>query len=152
MKNRFKNITSVHLYVKWNGTLLLGRRCNTGYEDGKYSLPSGHLEDNESILDCAIREAKEELNIKIHKGDCSILHVMHRKAEDIRVDFFIRTRCWIGDIVNNEPDKCDDLDFFIIKNYTLPQVIPKLPVNIIPYIKTAIDNIENNVLYSEFGW
>lgn len=145
MDKGFKSVTGVHLYLKWNCEILLGKRCNTGYEDGKYTLPSGHLEEGESVIDCLIREAKEELGIKLNKKDCFLLHVMHRKSDDdMRVDLFFGTRCWIGDIVNKEPYKCSDLRFFIIKD--------KLPGNIVPYIKSAITHIENENIYSEFGW
>jgi hypothetical protein len=42
-----------------------------------------------------------------------------------------------------EPHKCDDLRWFELN---------KLPENIIPYVKQAIDNIRNKKFYSEYGW
>ncbi len=34
---------------------------------------------------------------------------MHRIDGDERVDFFAQVHKWSGEIVNAEPDKCDDL-------------------------------------------
>ena len=50
---------------------------------------------------------------------------------------------WSGEILNTEPDKCDDLRWFPLDN---------LPVNTIPYIKQAIECYRKGILYSEFGW
>ena len=42
IKNRFKLIPSVHLFLVQGQNILLLRRFNTGYEDGKYSVIAGH--------------------------------------------------------------------------------------------------------------
>jgi len=59
------------------------------------------------------------------------------------IDAFIICKKWQGNIENKEPNKCDDLKWFDVSN---------LPENIILYIKTALENIKNNIIYSEFGW
>ncbi len=119
------------------------RRLNTGYQDGQYGLPSGHLEDNESISHGLCREVKEEIGVFIKPSDLSLVHVMHRKETDIRVDlFFVATKIK-GTPVNAEPDKCDDLQWFRLD---------KLPKNTIGYVKQAINNYLKGKIYSEIGW
>lgn len=143
MTDRFKLIASVYLlFIKDNQILLL-RRKNTGYEDGNYGLVSGHLEENESLTHGAVREAKEESGVDINPKDLEVRTVMHRKQNDERVDFFFEVKKWSGEIINTEPDKCDDLRWFQLDN---------LPSNIIPYIKQAIECYRQGILYSEFGW
>ena len=122
---------------------MLLRRYNTGYEDGNYGLPSGHLENNESATQALCREVKEEIDIKLKLQDLKFIHVMHRKESDNRIDLFFITKSYQGMPKNNEPDKCDDINWFPINN---------LPCNTIPYIKKAIKNYFKNVLYSERGW
>ena len=46
---RFKMIGSSYLLLIENNKILLSRRFNTGYEDGKYSLPAGHVETGETL-------------------------------------------------------------------------------------------------------
>jgi len=69
--------------------------------------------------------------------------VMHRIEGDERVDFFVQVHKWSGEIVNAEPDKCDDLRWVNMDD---------LPNNIIPYVARAISNHLNNVRFDEFGW
>lgn len=147
---RFKMIASVYLLLVKRRKILLLRRINTGYEDGKYGLPAGHVEDNETIRAALCREVKEEIGILLKPEDLELVHVMHRKEKDIRVDFFFTIKEWRQEPKNNEPNKCDDLKWFTIDN---------LPKNTIPYIRKAIDNWRKKIFYSktsfaysEIGW
>lgn len=134
---------TVHLFFIREDQILLARRFNTGYRDGEYSVPAGHLDGDETVIAAGIREAKEEIGVTINAGDMQFSSVMHRIEGDERVDFFVHVRKWSGEIVNAEPDKCDDLRW----------VNPgELPGNIIPYVRRAIENHLNNVTFEEFGW
>ncbi len=143
MTDRFTMIASAYLILVRNGRILLLWRQNTGYEDGKYSLPAGHIEDNETLTQGAAREIFEEIGVTLAPRAFKLVHVMHRKHMDIRMDFF-----FVADIgkqlpVNKESAKCDDLSWFPLR---------KLPTNIIPYICHAIECYQKKIFYSEFGW
>ena len=141
MAAKFKS--AVHLLIIQDEKILLLRRYNTGYEDGNYSVVAGHLNGGEQIIDAAIREAKEEVGIEIQEEDVEIVQMMHRIAESERIDFFVTVASWQGEIVNNEPDKCDDLSWF---------PLDQLPENTIPYVWQAIRNYHNDIPFSSFGW
>lgn len=140
---RFKLIASAYLFLIRDGKILLSRRFQTGYEDGKYSLPAGHIEEHETLRTGMIREAYEEIGITVKKSDLKLVHVMHRTHVDERIDYFFAVDGWEGDVVNKEPHKCDDLSWFPLED---------LPKNTIPYIREALNNFQNNRFYSEFGW
>ena len=142
-KKRFTYIGSVYLILIHNGQVLLSRRFNTGYEDGKYGLVAGHMDGNESPTTAMIREAREEVGLKLQARDLQMVHVMHRKQEDERIDFFFTASKWEGEPVNMEPDRCDDLSWFPLS---------ELPTNIIPFIQIALTHFKNKETYSEFGW
>jgi ADP-ribose pyrophosphatase YjhB (NUDIX family) len=141
--DRFKMIASVYAFFIKDDKILLLRRYNTGYADGMYGLPSGHVEDNETIADGMCREIKEEVGLDIDKKNISLVHIMHRKEADIRVDFFFVINSWKGNPMNAEPQKCDDLAWFSLT---------ELPQNIVPYVQEAIEHYQNKLLYSERGW
>lgn len=142
--DRHKVTAAVHLLLEKDGKLLLLRRFNTGYEDGNYSMVAGHIDSNEGAHCAMIREAKEEAGIIIVKEHLETIHVMHRRNDDKeQIDFFLRAKNWTGEPSNTEPHRCDHLDWFDQQD---------LPKNMIPYIIFALERIQNNHYYSEFGW
>ena len=143
MSERFKLIATVHLFFRRGEEILLLRRANTGYEDGKYGLVAGHVDGNESLTQAMIREAKEESGVDVAAEDLVFKMVMHRRQSDERIDFFFEAKRWSGEISNAEPRKCDDLSWF---------PLDQLPKNIIPYIREAVQSYRDGVFYSEFGW
>jgi len=148
MKKRqfFKLIPAVHLFLVKDDKVLLLRRFNTGYEDGNYSVPAGHVDGGEEASKAMTREAAEETGIKIKKEALDLVHVMHRRKKDEgeeRIDFFFKTEIWEGKIKICEPNKCDQLKWF---------KIDLLPNNVIPYVKHAITCMQKGTRYSEFGW
>ena len=142
-KEKFKMPVAAHLLLIKEGKILLLRRFNTGYEDGNYSVVAGHLDGDEDVKSAMIREAMEEAGIEIIPSNIHIVGVMHRRSEVERIDFFLAADSWNNEIVNMEPEKCDDLSWFEIDN---------LPYNIIPYIKQAIENYINGVQFDIYGW
>ena len=66
-KTRHQVRVAVYLFLIDRNKLFLIKRYNTGWKDGDYTLPSGHLEPNETIQSAMIREAKEEVGITIRK-------------------------------------------------------------------------------------
>jgi len=135
-------ISSYVIFQLENKDLLL-RRCNTGYRDGEYGLPAGHIEEGEFATEAARREAKEEVGVEIEPADLIPAHIMHRHCGDHeRIDFFFTTSRWTGEITNAEPDKCDDLKWVLLD---------ELPENTIPYIRAALEQFRDKKFFSEFS-
>lgn len=143
MNTRTKFPVTVHLFFFRENQILLARRFNTGYRDGEYSVPAGHLDGDETVRAAAAREAEEEIGVRIEAGDLRFSSVMHRNEGEERVDFFVQAQKWEGKPFNAEPDKCDDLRWVDIG---------ALPDNTIPYVRRAIANHLNGITFDEFGW
>jgi 8-oxo-dGTP diphosphatase len=140
---KFKLIPAVHLFLIREGKVLLLRRFNTGYGDGNYSVVAGHMEGSEEVKSAAIREAREEAGVRIAPSDLEVVGVMHRMSDEERIDFFLVCKHWEGEIFNAEPDKCDDLSWFVLDD---------LPDNMIPYVRQALSNFRKEVWFGSFGW
>lgn len=144
MKDRYKSLIAVYIILKDNnGKILLMRRQNTGSHDGLWSLPSGHVEENESIQTAIIREAKEEINIRIIKKNLKLKYIIHRKSTvDAYLDCFFECNIWKNNIKNNEPQKCSGVMW----------VKPKeLPTNTVPYVKKAILSQNKEIIFNTIG-
>ena len=141
---RHKLTGDVHLLlVNRAEEVLFGQRQNTGYEDGAWHLPSGHLEAGESVVAALIREAREEVGVVIDEHEVKFCHVMHNSSSGGRVAFFFTVRRWTGEPENREPDKCSGLRWF---------PLGALPEQLIPYCRAALESISVNDCFSSFGW
>lgn len=145
--NRQTAILASYLVLIKENKVLLSRRFNTGYEDGKYSLIAGHVDEGETFTQCIIREAHEEAGIIVQPDQLHVAHVMHRKNESEqelpRVDIYFVATEWSGEPQIKEPYKCDEFLWVDVEN---------LPSNVIPCVRSAIKAISNNQSYSEWGW
>jgi 8-oxo-dGTP pyrophosphatase MutT (NUDIX family) len=139
-------IPAVHIFLVKDDRVLLQRRYNTGYEDGNYSVPAGHVDAAETVSLAAARELLEETGISVIPVSLEMIHVMHRTKPDEaidRVDFFFRAQEWSDEPVIAEPEKCDQLCW---------ASFDQLPDNVVPYIRFALEQMMANNRYSEFGW
>lgn len=140
---KLKMYVAVHLFLLKEDKILLLRRYNTGFMDGKYSVVAGHVDSGETYIEAMKREAKEEAGIVITDDDIRPVQVMHRNSDTERIDYFFVVKKWDGTIRNMEPDKCDDLSWFPINS---------LPNNMIPYVRHAFEMYQKEEQFTSFGW
>jgi len=137
---------AAYAFVIKEHKILLILRKNTGWMDGKYGLPAGHLEKDETIKDALIREVQEEIGLKIRSTDLTFYHVMHRHEKAIGnfeyIDFFFKLEYWQEEPINNEPEKAEHIKWFDLDS---------LPENIIPNVEAAIKNYRGKLVFSEFS-
>lgn len=135
---------AVYLLLEREGKVMLIRRYNTGWHDGDYSLPAGHVESGESAIQSLIRESKEEVGVVIERADLELVHVIHRnKTEDNAeyIDLYFKAEKWGGYI--RKGVSCDKIEWFDLDN---------LPNNIIPVVRYVLEQISENNIYSDRGW
>ena len=140
---RAKFPVTVHLFLFRDDQILLLRRFQTGYMDGHYSVPAGHLDGEETVRMAGVREAREEIGVELNPTEMIFAGVFHRHEGDERVDFFMHVRSWKGEPFNAEPEKCDELRWVGIED---------LPVNTVPYVRQALANFRAGLPFEEFGW
>lgn len=134
MNGKLKVVPSVFTAVFKDGKVLLVRRSNTGWMDGFWDLPAGHLEDQELLKDGAARELKEEAGLLVKTKDLKLVHVHqnHHRPHEPHYGFIFSAAKWTGEPRIVEPEKCDGMDFFALDD---------LPVKITPYVKQALDKL-----------
>jgi 8-oxo-dGTP pyrophosphatase MutT (NUDIX family) len=136
--------SQVFLIKKTKGeTLVLLQQRRGGWADKKWEAgASGHIDEGESPIDAIIHEAKEELCIKVNKKDVEFITVIYKKScGETFYNFSFICKKWTGTPVVGEPDKIIQIKWFNIN---------KLPTNMIPDRKLALNNYLKKVNYSEY--
>ena len=144
-KQRHMIIPASYLIFLKDNTLLLHRRCNTGYQDGKLSLIAGHVDEGESPLDAAIREAYEEVGISIAPEDLHLAHTMYRVLSGLpdRIDFYFIVKAWKGEPRIAEEHKCSELGWFDFDH---------VPQDLIVCERASLEAIRQGTSFSVYHW
>lgn len=125
----FQVIPAAYVALRRGDEVLLLLRANTGYMDGYWAMPAGHVERGESVLAAARREVREEIGVEIDPADLVPVTAMHRTGAtgepiDERVDFFFTTSRWTGEPRLMEPGKAAGLEWYSLD---------KLPDPVVPH-------------------
>lgn len=138
MSERYTIRVACYMFIFVGKKVLLMKRGDSICYGGFYTVPSGHLDENETPIQCAIRETFEEVDIRISEAEFS--SVIHRVSKTPPkgcqsidyMDFFFVCRSFTGVPKIMEPGKCSEIKYIDVDD---------LPVNFIPYVKLALDNL-----------
>jgi 8-oxo-dGTP diphosphatase len=137
-------VIDVHVLLVRGDEVLLSKRRGR-YGDGMWHLPAGKLEAGESVLAAAVREAEEEVGVRIAEEDLRFVHTLHARGDGVgsRMGLFFEVRRWAGEPVNREPDKCYEVAWFRRD---------RLPENMIPYPLAGVHGYLEGVPFGVLGW
>ncbi|RKS75240.1 ADP-ribose pyrophosphatase YjhB (NUDIX family) [Motilibacter peucedani] len=125
------------------GEVLLQLRQGTGYLDGHWACgAAGHVEAGESVVQAAVREAREELGVELSPDSLRPLCGMHRSggtglAVDERADFFFEAREWAGEPALQEADRAADLRWY---------ALDALPEPVVPHERLVLEHLLRGTL------
>lgn len=139
---REKFLSAIYIIIRNDdGKILLQRRQGTKLWPGFLALPAGHIDENENAYEALVREAKEELGIKIYIEDIIDTFVVNRKNKSLPpyYDVYFEISKYEGEIKINEPDKCSELVWVDYDN---------LPNDMIDFEIEAINNNLNGIKFS----
>lgn len=142
MTDRFQVVPASYVLFRQGSRVLLQLRQGTGYMDGHWATAAaGHVEAGESAVQAAVREAHEELGIRIAPNDVVPLTCMHRtngggQAESERVDFFFTCNGWSGEPQIMESAKAAKLEWFDLDD---------LPGAVVPHERFVLERLRTGV-------
>jgi mutator protein MutT len=117
---------AAHLILRDDtGQVLFMRRANTGYADGKWSVPAGHVEMGETLSAACCREALEEIGINLDANALTCVLIQHKHDLDgeERIDiFFAATLPYGQNPTIREPHACDAMRWATLSNPPVPTV------------------------------
>jgi len=145
MSEHFKAFSAIFPFVfrtrDEKTEILLHRRQNTGYQDGKWDIAaSGHVDEGETAKSAVIRECKEELGIDVKAEDLTFALLSHRLSERTYYDIYFAVNKYVGMPGIMEVEKCSELKWFDIDD---------LPIDMIECRRAAVQAYKNNDYYNE---
>ena len=127
------------LYHK--GKILLLRQ--TKPNGGNYTLVGGNVEHFEYAKESLIRESYEEAGIVIREKDLKLVHVLHKKGNNIhRIVLYFKAYKWEGDLKARETHKFREAEWFDLD---------ALPRNLTDTIRHVLKEYRKGNLYSEIS-
>ena len=140
------NIPAVFILLNRGDKILFVLRSNTGWMDGHYALPAGHVEAAESFMQAAQRELLEEVGIKLNLRQLKhavTIHELKPDRQEVRVGVCFEALDWTGEPVNAEPEVHGEIKWFNAD---------ELPDKLTPSTREALAAIKAGKTYAEFGW
>ncbi len=126
MTERFNTRLAVFMILRNDkNEILLQQRSGTGYLDGYWDLPSGHVEHGEALRDTATRELLEEVGVTARPEDLALVNIDQYFLDQDYVNFTFAVKSWQGTPSICEPDKCSDMQWFA------PDALPEKCVNVV---------------------
>jgi 8-oxo-dGTP diphosphatase len=128
--------------------VLLALRDGTGYADGRWNLPSGKLEPGEDALSAVVREAREEIGVRLDRDEPRMVATVHHRnaAGFARVGLTFTVEFESGrhgEPVNAEPHKCVKIEWF---------PVDRLPWHTYPYTAVCVRAFREGQTFSLSGW
>lgn len=144
----YATILDVMLILTRGDHVLLAQRQGTGYADSQWNLPSGKVEPDEHAVAAIIREAHEEIGIRLDPAMLRPIGAVHYRNPEgqTRLGLFFATETHPGsqgEPINAEPHKCAKIDWF---------PLGMLPHDTVPYTAAGVDLYRRGESIAVAGW
>ena len=114
------------------------RRANTGWADGLLTVPAGHVDRGEGVLEAAVKEVREEAGVLVKASDLEFVHTDY--LHDEYTNFYFKTKKWTGEPKMGEPELASEVQWLDKDN---------LPEDIIPQLKNLFKQMQAGSYFSE---
>lgn len=140
------SIIDVHVLLTAGDEVLLTLRRDRHPDfDRRWQLPCGKVRRDESALVGAVREAHEEVGVRIDPAHLRHVHTMHitNIGDASRVGLFFSTPVWHGEPENREPQNCSAVAWFPLN---------ALPTPMVDFTHAALQAHREGVAFAVFDW
>jgi 8-oxo-dGTP diphosphatase len=129
------------LLVNEGNIFLLKKNTELNQE---WTLIGGHVDAGESIKSGLKREILEESGVIVQEKDLRFQYIIDRKLKaKHRIHFFFIAEAFEGNPYNKENNTHIAGEWHLLNN---------LPANLGPLATRAIQSMDNEIIYEEYGW
>ncbi len=140
MTERHLTRTAIFVVLEKEGKIFMLRRSNTGWSDGLFTVPAGHVDKGDFVIESAIKETKEEAGVTLLPENLEFIHVDFIRDE--YVNFYFKASIWTGEPCVGEPEMASEGVWCDLNN---------LPDDIVPPIKNLFLQLQNGKAFSEYS-
>lgn len=126
MSDKFQSrpIIGVGVLVWREQQVLLGERL-ANKQARCWQFPGGHLENNESVIECARREVLEETGVQVKKlRHLGFTDKQFEVAQNKYITLLVSCEYDSGRVKTLEPDKCANWQWFDYRELPTPLFVP----------------------------
>lgn len=128
--------------------ILMIKRHNSGWKDGWWTPPAGHIEAEESASAAAARECFEEIGVVVEKDEIEHMITVHRHNTEtgaVYFDNYFRARKWTGTplVKEKEKEKASEIAWVSLNSRSR---------RIVPTVRAALAKNRRGKRFSEEGW
>lgn len=110
MSDRLNIKAAVFVVLERDGKIFLLRRLNTGWADGMWTLPSGHIDPGQTAIEAIQVEAREEAVVEIAADDLEFIHSHY--VFDAYANYYFKATKWEGEPKIGEPHLASEAGWF----------------------------------------
>ena len=81
MLERHLTRTAVFVILEKDNRIFFLRRANTGWADELLTVPAGHVDRGDCVLEAAVKEVREEAGVVVKAPDLEFVHVDYQYDE-----------------------------------------------------------------------
>ncbi len=90
-----------------------------------WAIPGGHLEKDENLLECAMRECEEETGIKIKNIKMlGFSQDINKEKDAYYIMFWVEAEYESGELENKEPNRCLEVKWTPLNDFPEPVFDP----------------------------
>lgn len=135
---------AAHVILRDGDKIAMLLRKNTDWMNDHWGLLAGKVEKNESFVQAAIREAKEEGGVTLTAGQLRPVLFAHiHDGSDGWISAVFEVTEWQGEAYNAEPHVHETLKWFDIN---------EVPENTVPNVRKYLEAIIEGDTYIEIDW
>jgi 8-oxo-dGTP diphosphatase len=128
IKNAMENKTEIKrpkvgtgVFILNNKNQILFQKRAGSHGAGAWALPGGHLEWQESFLENAVRETKEETDLSVREVEVlGVTNDIFKKEQKHYVTIYMKATKWNGKPKIMEPEKCLETNWFDLDKLPTP--------------------------------
>ena len=131
---------AVFIFLERDGQIYLQRRANTGWADGMWTLPSGHIDPGQTAIEALQMEAREEAEVTLAPEDIVFVHAHY--VHDAYANYYFKATTWEGEPTIGAPQLCSEAGWF---------TYDAIPEDTIAHVKDVIETVKQGIYFSDIS-